>query len=109
MGLATETLFFIADFLIDSDLWALCLVNRRLNSVAAPILWKRLYDSSSRSKEVLLWAVEAGRPELLKGLLERGDTMVPSDHDTTKLLKKKSSERNTAGAGQSEEEFDTPD
>lgn len=72
MGLATETLFFIADFLIDSDLWALCLVNRRLNSVAAPILWKRLYDSSSRSKEVLLWAVEAGRPELLKGLLERG-------------------------------------
>jgi len=71
MSLANETLFFIADLLGENDLWALCLVNRRLNSVAAPILWKRLYDSSSRSKAVLLWAVEAGRSELLKALLER--------------------------------------
>jgi ankyrin repeat protein len=72
MSLANETLMQITGYLDEPDILALSLVNRRLNTVAGPALWNGLYNDSLRSKEVLLWAVEVGRPELVQQQLERG-------------------------------------
>ena len=72
--LPTEALFRVASYLGEPDLMALSLVNRRMNSVAAPVLWNGLYGDPLRSKEVLLWAVDNGRQDILRLLLQRGVT-----------------------------------
>ncbi len=70
-SLATETLFSIAQYLDEGDVWALSLTTRRLNSVATSVLWNGLHNDPVRSQDVLLWSVETGRHDLLQILLDK--------------------------------------
>ena len=70
--LATETLVQITSYLGEQDLFSLSLVDRRLNHVVTRPFWDGLYKDALRCKEVLLWAVERGRDELVRDLLGRG-------------------------------------
>lgn len=72
MSLPNETLCHISGYLVEPHLHALSLLNRRMNTVAGPMLWAGLFRDSLRSKEVLLWAVETGRQELVQQMLRRG-------------------------------------
>ncbi|KAK4132670.1 ankyrin [Trichocladium antarcticum] len=72
MSLPNETLYHISGYLVEPHLHALSLLNRRMNTVAGPMLWAGLYRDSLRSKEVLLWAVETGRQKLVQQMLRRG-------------------------------------
>lgn len=71
-GLPNETLFQIAGYLGEPERSALSRVNRQMNRVAAPLLWDSLYNNPLRCQEVLLWAVDFGRHQLLQLLLSRG-------------------------------------
>ncbi|KAL2020323.1 hypothetical protein VTK56DRAFT_8551 [Thermocarpiscus australiensis] len=72
MALPNETLLQMANYLGERDLRNLSLVNRRLSRVAHSSLRNKLYGDPLRCKEVLLWAVENCRHDLLRDLLERG-------------------------------------
>lgn len=71
LSLPNETLLHIVNYLNESDLWALCLVNRRLAILAGEPLYKNLYNDLTRCQEVLLWAVEVANHDILRQMLEK--------------------------------------
>ncbi|KAK4143454.1 ankyrin repeat-containing domain protein [Dichotomopilus funicola] len=73
MRLPTELLLQVMAGMGEEQLWALTLTNRRLSVVANALLWAGLHNDPKRSKEVLLWAVEAGNHELLRHMLQNGN------------------------------------
>lgn len=74
MGLPNETLYHIGGYMGEEELGALSLVNRRLSPIGRDLLHRHLCrdPSAFRCKEVLLWAVEVGRNDVLRGLLSLG-------------------------------------
>ncbi|KAK3385344.1 hypothetical protein B0H63DRAFT_543664 [Podospora didyma] len=71
-SLPNEMLADIGSHLEEKELASLALTNRRMFSVAHPALWRQAFEDPLRARQLLHWATDKRRHDMLSRLLDHG-------------------------------------